>query len=127
MRNRSNLTLGTLFLMIGIGLLAFMLCGCTIWKTDKITNLTETGIGLKASYSGTGIMLGFFRAKQTVLPVSSNQLYTARFFDTVDHINTIAGQSFKFAESEGAGDVGVGTNATGGAIIPKLPLGAKRP
>lgn len=103
--------------------------GCqTALKSDKIISETSWAVGLfietTSPAEGTilpKIKLGVVRQTVTMIPTSTNQVYAPRFGvayagkqNAWDPIATDA------QESVFSGDVMVSTNATGGAIVPKL-------
>ena len=122
----------TLLTILGITLL----CGCqSLVKSDKIISVTTWGVGLRATASsptsGTAlpdVWLGVTRQTVTMIPTSTNNIYAPRFgvayTGKQNAYNPIATDA---EESVFSGDVMIGTNATGGAIIPKLgPPSAKK-
>ena len=113
-----------------IGLVGLMGSGCqTALKSDKIVSETSWVVGLRVKTSdATGanplpdVQLGVMRQTITMIPTSTNGTITAPRFGSVyagkqnayDPISTDA------QESVFSGDVMVSTNATGGAVVPKL-------
>lgn len=108
---------------------ALALCGCqTALRSDKIIAETSWIVGLQIKVSDTtsgqilpDVKLGVMRQSIHMIPTSTNQVYAPRFGSSYsgsqnawDPIATDA------QESVFSGDVMVSTNATGGAIVPKV-------
>ena len=110
-------------------LAAVLATGCaTALKSDKIISETSwvVGIRLKTSDTTSGnilpdVQLGVMRQTISMIPTATHQVYAPRFGSSYagkqNAYNPIATDA---QESVFSGDVMVSTNATGGAIVPKL-------
>jgi hypothetical protein len=112
-------------------IMAALVCaGCqTALKSDKIISQTSWVVGLRLKTSDTtsgnilpDVQLGVMRETITMIPTTTNGQITApRFGSTYagkqNAYNPIATDA---QESVFSGDVMISTNATGGAILPKL-------
>ena len=113
--------------LILAGLLALGSMGCTtIIKSDKILSVKQRTFGISVGASPTTqtpeIKLGLITTVWQMIPTSTNgAIYAPRFFDTFEIGQSANPFSTQVRENTGSGDVSVGTNATGGAIIPKIP------
>ncbi len=97
--------------------------GCvTAINSQKVRSMTVRGKGLKLTApDGTGIIFGVFTCSYMSIPVSTNgPVYAPRYGNALGSSDTWSPWSDTWAESVFSGDVMVNTNATGGAIIPKL-------
>ena len=101
-----------------------LLTGCsTAYKSDKITSIKTRTFGLQIEQSTTtatpALRLGLITTVIQLIPTSTNgPIQTPKFFDTFEIQNTGNPFTFGVIENTGSGDVMIGTNATGKAIIP---------
>ena len=113
--------------MILAGVLALGSMGCTtIIKSDKILSVKQRTFGISVGASPTTqtpeIKLGLITTVWQMIPTSTNgPLFAPRFFDTFKIGQGVNPFATEIMENTGSGDVAVGTNATGEAIIPKIP------
>lgn len=115
--------------VIGILASTSLLCGCkTALQSDKIISQASwlVGISLETTSPVEGtilpkVRLGVVRQTITMIPTSTNQVYAPRFGSAYagkqNAYNPIACDA---QESVFSGDVMISTNATGGAVVPKL-------
>lgn len=105
------------------------LCGCqTALKSDKIISETSWILGLRVkttdATSGNmlpDVQLGVMRQTITMVPTATNAIYSPRFgVAYAGKQNAWNPISTDAQESVFSGDVMVSTNATGGAIVPKV-------
>lgn len=111
-----------------VGLACLPLMGCTTaLKCGNIVSVKQRTFGITlGSNPATDIpevKLGFVTTVFQVIPVSTNGPSNApRYFDTFKLGQGINPFSTEIIENTGAGDVMIGTNATGSAIVPKSPV-----
>ena len=65
------------------------------------------------------VKLGWGSSVVMMVPVSTNAVFAPRYFDVFEIGQGLNPFSTHIAENAGFGDVSVGTNATGAAVIPK--------
>jgi hypothetical protein len=107
--------------------LAACLSGCTTAiQHGNIISVKQRVFGLCVGTDAVNntpkVQFGLTTTVVQFIPTSTNSTIAApRFFDTFEIDST--GNPFKTGvrENTGAGDVAIGTNATGTAIIPKIP------
>lgn len=105
-----------------------ILTGCTtVIKSDKIVSIKQRTFGINVGTDPVNqtprIQLGLVTTVWQMIPTSrTGQIYAPRYFDTFELGQS--GNPFRseIRENTGTGDVAVYTNATGGAIIPKVPI-----
>jgi len=113
--------------MVLAAVLALGSMGCTtIIKSDKILSVKQRTFGISVGSSPTTqtpeIKLGLITTVWQMIPTSTNgAIYAPRFFDTFEIGQSANPFWTQIRENTGSGDVAVGTNATGEAIIPKIP------
>ena len=102
----------------------------TALKSDKIVSIKQRTFGIQFGENPTtqtpDIRLGLITTVYQLIPTSTNGPVNApRFFDAFAIEQT--GNPFRFSvnENTGAGEVMVGTNATGAAIVPRTQLLSK--
>ena len=120
-----------------VGLLALIMftgCSSTVYKgAQNQTLITERFFGIKVTAtSGSGtpeVCLGAGSSTFAVNPVSTNTLYAAPSFSTVEFSQSLNPFATSGSESAGWGNVSVNlsTNATAqsATILPKLPIKLK--
>ena len=124
---RAGVSKGAVMGMIGV--MGLMGSGCTqLVQSNKVFSETSWIVGIRVKMSDPtssnplpDVQLGVMRQTFTLIPTGTNQIYAPRFGaayagkqNAYDPISTDA------QESVFSGDVMVSTNATGGAIVPKL-------
>jgi len=121
--------------LLCIGLAGLALTGCTTAiKSDKIISIKQRTFGLAVGVNPVNqapdIKLGFITTVYQMIPTSTNNtVYAPRYFDTLELEQGVNPFATDIRENTGSGDVAIGTNATGQAIIPKtiIPSSPARP
>lgn len=117
-------------IITGLCLLALAFTGCRMaWTSDKITEESSSGLGAHMripSQAGGGgaiaIDLGIIRHRVKITPTSTNgPVYAARTLTTFQAGNSVNPIATDMIENDMTGDVEIGTNSTGRAVIPKVP------
>lgn len=128
---KNDLQRGIGFLALGAGLLALMVLanGCTSILTNnkQVVAVKTRFFGLMVGASATTqtpeVKLGWGSITYLMAPTSTNGPISApRYFDTFDLGQGLNPFNTSILDNTGLGDVQISTNATGGAIVPKLPL-----
>jgi hypothetical protein len=108
-------------------LLGLILSGCKGPElvNGRIVSVKHRTFGITIAQSETTqspqIRLGFDTTVVQFIPTSTNgPIYAPKYFDTFSIGQNANPFSFSVLENTGSGDVAIGTNATGQAIIPKL-------
>jgi hypothetical protein len=127
---RAAIEKGPTMALVGMmGLMGLMCGGCqTALKSDKIISQTSWVVGLRIKTSDTtsgtilpDAQLGVMRETITMIPTATNQVFAPRFGSAyAGKQNAYNPISTDAQESVFSGDVMVSTNATGGAVVPKL-------
>ena len=109
-------------------LVTALLPGCvTAIKSDKIVSVKTRVFGISVGTNPINqvpeIKLGLVTTVYQMVPTSTNGTLNApRYFDTFSIGQGVNPFSTQIIENTGTGDVAIGTNATGTAIIPKAPV-----
>lgn len=101
-----------------------LVSGCvTAIRNGYIISVKERFFGIDVSEGANQVphvKLGFGSVVYMMIPTSTNQIiYAPKFIDTFSIDQSLNPFGFEVRENTGTGDVMIGTNATGSAIVPK--------
>lgn len=112
--------------LLTIAIVPLFFTGCTTAaiKSGYIISAKERFFGIVVAQGANQVpevKLGFGSVVYMMIPTSTNGPINApRFIDTFEIDQGLNPFGFKVVENTGAGDVAIGTNSTGTAIVPKL-------